>query len=110
VQSFRTLRVWEKSHRLTLDIYASSKTFPREEIYGLTSQMGRSSASIGTNIAEGCCRNGNVEMGRFLQIAMGSASELEYQLLLAHDLDYLPNPAYERLSAQAVEVKRCCNP
>jgi four helix bundle protein len=106
VQSFPTLRVWEKSHRLTLDIYSSSKTFPREEIYGLTSQMRRSSASIGMNIAEGCCRKGNVEMGRFLQIAMGSASELEYQLLLAHDLDYLQNPEYERLSAQAVEVKR----
>ena len=58
------------------------------------------------NIAEGCCRKGNVELARFLQIAMGSASELEYQLLLAHDLDYLKNPDYERLATQAVEVKR----
>jgi four helix bundle protein len=106
MQSFRSLRVWEKSHRLTLDIYASSKTFPREETYGLTSQMRRSSASIGMNIAEGCCRKGSVEMARFLQIAMGSASELEYQILLAHDLDYLRNPEYERLATQAVEVKR----
>jgi four helix bundle protein len=94
------------AHRLTLDVYASSKAFPRDEIYGLTSQMRRASASIGMNIAEGCCRKGNVEMGRFLQIAMGSASEVEYQLLLAHDLDYLQNSEYERLSAQAVEVKR----
>jgi len=85
MQSFRTLRVWEKSHRLTLDIYASSKAFPRDEMYGLTSQMRRASASVGMNIAEGCCRKGNIEMGRFLQMAMGSASELEYQLLLAHD-------------------------
>ena len=61
MQSFRTLRVWEKSHRLTLDIYASSKTFPRDEMYGLTSQMRRASASVGMNIAEGCCRKGNVE-------------------------------------------------
>jgi four helix bundle protein len=106
VQSFRSLRVWEKSHRLTLDIYASSKTFPREEIYGLVSQMRRASSSIGMNIAEGCCRKGSAEMARFLQIAMGSASELEYQLLLAHDLDYLRNPEYERLATQAVEVKR----
>jgi four helix bundle protein len=106
MQSFRTLRVWEKSHRLTLDIYASSKTFPRDEMYGLTSQMRRASASVGMNIAEGCCRKGNVELGRFLQIAMGSASELEYQLLLAHDLDYLQNPEYEKLTTQAVEVKR----
>ena len=114
MQSFRSLRVWEKAHRLTLDIYTSSKTFPREEMYGLTSQMRRSSAPIGMNIAEGCCRKGNIEMGRFLQIAMGSASELEYQLLLAHDLEYLQNPDYEKLSTQAVEVKRmrtgCCNP
>ncbi|HKN73274.1 MAG TPA: four helix bundle protein [Terriglobales bacterium] len=99
-------RVWEKAHKLTLDVYSSSKTFPREEIYGLTSQMRRSSASIGMNIAEGCCRKGNVEMARFLQIAMGSASELEYQLLLAHDLDYLRNPGYEGLATQVVEVKR----
>jgi four helix bundle protein len=106
MQSFRSLGVWEKAHRLTLDVYASSKTFPRDEIYGLTSQMRRASASIGMNIAEGCCRKGNVEMGRFLQIAMGSASEVEYQLLLAHDLNYLQNPEYERLSAQAVEIKR----
>jgi four helix bundle protein len=106
VQSFRSLRVWEKAHELTLDIYTSSEAFPREEMYGLTSQMRRSSASVGMNIAEGCCRKGNVEMGRFLQIAMGSASELEYQLLLAHDLDYLRNPEYERLATQAVEVKR----
>ena len=106
MQSFRNLRVWEKSHRLTLGVYSSSKTFPREEMYGLTSQMRRVSASIGMNIAEGCCRKGNAEMARFLQIALGSASELEYQLLLAHDLDYLRNAEYERLATQAVEVKR----
>jgi len=106
VQSFRNLRVWEKSHELTLDIYSSSKALPREEMYGLTSQMRRSSASIGMNIAEGCCRKGDAEMGRFLQMAMGSASELEYQLLLAHDLQYLQNPSYERLTAQVVEVKK----
>jgi four helix bundle protein len=68
--------------------------------------MRRASASVGMNIAEGCCRKGNVELGRFLQIAMGSASELEYQLLLAHDLYYLQNPEYEKLATQAVEVKR----
>jgi four helix bundle protein len=84
MQSFRNLKVWEKSHSLTLCVYASSGAFPREEMYGLTSQMRRSSASIGANIAEGCYRKGDVEMGRFLQIAIGSASELEYQLLLAH--------------------------
>jgi len=106
MQSFRNLRVWEKAHRLTLDVYASNKTFPRDEVFGLTSQTRRASASIGMNISEGCCRKGDVEMVRFLQIAMGSASELEYQYLLAHDLEYLLNPDYECLTAQVVEVKK----
>jgi four helix bundle protein len=106
MQSFRNLRVWEKSHRLTLDVYASTKAFPRDEMYGLTSQMRRASASIGMNIAEGCCRKGDAEMVRFLQMAMGSASELEYQFLLANDLNYLRSPGYEQLTTQVVEVKR----
>lgn len=83
-----------------------SKAFPRDEMFGLTSQMRRSSSSIGMNIAEGCCRKGDAEMGRFLQMAMGSASELEYQLLLAQDLEYLQNPEYSRLTTQVVEVKK----
>jgi four helix bundle protein len=106
LQRFRNLRVWEKAHRLTLDVYTSSKDFPRDEMFGLTSQMRRSSASIGMNIAEACCRKGDAGMGRFLQMAMGSASELEYQFLLAHDLKYLPDPAYECLAAQVIEVKK----
>jgi len=91
---------------LTLDIYRYSKAFPRDEVYGLTSQTRRSSASIGANIAEGCCRKGDSELGRFLQIAMGSASELEYHLLLARDLDFLNSPDYQRLELEVVEVKR----
>jgi len=82
LQSFKNLKVWEKAHVLTLDVYKSSKSFPRDEVYGLTSQMQRSAASIGANIAEGSCTKGDCEFGRFLQIAMGSASELEYHLLL----------------------------
>jgi four helix bundle protein len=106
MQNFRNLKVWEKAHNLTLDVYASSRTFPREEIYGLTSQMRRASASIGANIAEGCCRKGDLDMGRFLQIAIGSASELEYHCLLARDLDLLGSTDYERLTSEVVEVKR----
>jgi four helix bundle protein len=106
VQSFKNLKVWEKAHILTLDVYKSSKSFPRDEIYGLTSQMRRSAASIGANIAEGSCRKGDCEFGRFLQIAMGSASELEYHLLLARDLELLKSMDYERLSGEVVEVKR----
>ena len=98
--------MWERAHVLTLDVYESSKGFPREEIYGLTSQMRRASVSIGANIAEGSCRRGDVEFARFLQMAAGSASELEYHLLLAHDLKLLEAPAYERLSGQTIDVKR----
>jgi four helix bundle protein len=106
LQSFRNLKVWEKAHVLTLDVYRSSKPFPRDEMYGLTSQMRRASASIGANIAEGSCRKGDCEFGRFLQIAIGSASELEYHLLLARDLELLKSLDYQRLSEAVVEVKR----
>ena len=106
MQSFRNLKVWERAHALTLDIYQSSQAFPREEIYGLTSQMRRASASIGANIAEGACRKGDIDFARFLQMAVGSASELEYHLLLAHDLKLLQTSDFERLTGQAVEVKR----
>ena len=106
MQSFKNLKVWEKAHVLTLDVYRSSKAFPRDELYGLTSQMRRAAASIGANIAEGTCRKGDCEFGRFLQIAMGSASELEYHLLLARDLDMLQTVDYQRLSEEVVEVKR----
>jgi four helix bundle protein len=103
---FRNIKVWEKAHALTLDVYRSSQSFPRAEAYGLTSQMRRSSASIGANIAEGCGRKGDGEFGRSFQIAMGSASELEYNLLLARDLHMLDAVDYQRLASETVEVKR----
>ena len=106
MQSFRNLKVWEKAHVLTLDVYKISKAFPREELYGLTSQMRRASVSIGANIAEGCCRKGDTELGRFLQIAMGSASELEYELLLAHDLKFVNSSDFQLLGEEVAEVKR----
>lgn len=106
MQSFRNIKVWEKAHTLTLDVYETTRTFPREEMFGLTSQMRRSSASIGANIAEGCCRKGDGELSRFLQISMGSASELEYHLLLARDLEMVDPRDYERLEMEVVEVKR----
>jgi four helix bundle protein len=106
VQNFRNLKIWERAHALTFDVYQSSKSFPRYEMYGLTSQMRKASASIGANIAEGSCRKGDMDFARFLQIATGSASELEYHLLLARDLNLLQMPDYQRLSGEAVEVKR----
>jgi len=106
MQDFRELKVWEKAHQLVLRVYKATSAFPKDELYGLTSQIRRSSASVPTNIAEGCGRGGNAELGRFLQIAMGSASELEYQLLLSHDLGFMNSPQYNALARQAVEIKR----
>ncbi len=99
------LKVWQKSHELTLDVYRSTAKFPRDERYGLTDQMRRSSASVAANIAEGCGRT-DADFGRFLQMATGSASELQYHLLLSHDLHLLHGEDYERLANQAGEVKR----
>lgn len=103
---FKKLSVWEKSHRLTLAIYRATTAFPKEELYGLTSQIRRASASIPSNIAEGSGRGGDKELARFLQIAMGSAHELEYQLLLARDLGFLEITTYQDLDAQVLEVGR----
>ncbi len=86
MRDFRQLMVWEKSHQLTLEIYQATGAFPREELYGLTSQIRRAAASIPANIAEGCGKDTETELARYMQISMGSASELEYHLLLAHDL------------------------
>jgi four helix bundle protein len=74
VRDFRELKVWERSHRLVLDVYDATGRFPREETYGLTAQLRRSCAAIPANIAEGCGRSGDAELGRFMLISMGSAS------------------------------------
>lgn len=106
MQDFHMLKVWEKAHQLTLDVYHITVAFPKEELYGLTSQIRRASSSIPANIAEGCGRGGNAEFRQFLQIAMGSASELEYHLLLARDLHYLTPADYDRLTASVIEIKK----
>jgi len=106
MKDFRKQKVWQKSHQLTLDIYKATSNFPREELYGLTNQIRRACASIPANIAEGCGRSSEADFSRFLQIAMGSATELEYHLLLSHDLEILNDIDYENLSRETVEVKR----
>lgn len=106
VKDFRRLKVWEKAHYLTLLVYKASATFPREELYGLTSQIRRASTSIPTNIAEGCGRGTDTELARFFQIAMGSASELEYLLLLANELKMVDTEDFEELSQSVVETKK----
>jgi len=106
MKNFGDLHVWEKAHLLTLDSYAATNAFPRQELFGVTSQIRRAAVSIAANIAEGCGKRGNGEFQRYLNIAAGSASELEYHFLLAHDLHLVDKAAYGRLSAAVIEVKR----
>ncbi|MEX2245486.1 MAG: four helix bundle protein [Dehalococcoidia bacterium] len=106
MQDFRNLKVWQGAHQLALAVYKVTATFPSNELYGLTGQIRRAASSIAANIAEGCGRDGDAELARFCQIAMGSASELEYHLLLGHDLGLIEDDAYTALDAGVVEVKR----
>ena len=106
MKDFRQLETWQKAHRLTVHVYKATAAFPRQELYGLTSQMCRASASVPTNIAEGCGTSTDMEFARFLGIARSSASELEYLLLLAHDVGLLGSAAFESLTGDTVEIKR----
>ncbi len=106
MKDFRNLQVWEKSHLLTLSIYEATKSFPKEELFGLTSQIRRATALIPTNIAEGCGRASDPDFARFLQIAFGSAYEVEYQLQLASDLLYFERETYDVLNVQLLSVKK----
>ncbi len=106
MKAFKDLKVWEKSHQLTLSVYQATAGFPRAELYSLTSQIRNACSSIPSNIAEGCGRDSEAGFAYFLQIAMGSASELEYRLLLARDLGYIPDAGYLQLEPSVIEVKR----
>ena len=109
MKDFRDLNVWQLAHEVTLEVYRATRTFPREEMYGITSQLRRCSSSVAANIAEGCGRAGNAEFGRFLAMAMGSASESEYFLLLARDLNYLAPKSYEELARKVAQMRRMLN-
>jgi four helix bundle protein len=106
VQNFRELQVWQRAHDLTLSVYRLTASFPAQEMYGLTSQMRRSCVSIPANIAEGCGRDGAREFARFLEIARGSASELEYYLLLASDLHFLAGADRDKLAVDLTELQK----
>jgi four helix bundle protein len=106
MRNFRELKVWQKAHALVMAVYKVTQGFPRIELYGLTAQLRRASASIPANIVEGNGRGTDPEMIRFLQIALGSAAEVDYFFLLAHDLGYMKAPEYERLAAEAAAVMR----
>lgn len=100
MRDFKELAVWKRSHELTIEIYRVTQKFPREETFGQVSQIRRAAASIPTNIAEGCERQTNAEFANFLNIASGSASEVEYEVLLAKDIGYLTNEQYERFTKE----------
>lgn len=106
MRDFHKLIIWQRSHQLTLAVYRISKLFPKEEIFGLTSQMRRAVSSIPTNIAEGCGRASNKDFAHFLQIAIGSATEVEYQLLLARDINYINDDDYQTLANETVVVRK----
>ena len=109
MKDFRTLKVWEKAHTLTLAIYKATEKFPKHELYALTNQIQRAAVSVPTNIAEGCGKDSDAELKRYFVIAMGSSSELEYLLLLARDLKYLPEDSHQILNSDLIEVQRMLN-
>jgi four helix bundle protein len=106
MRDFQDLSIWQRSHMLTLKVYSVTKSFPSDELYGLISQMRRSSSSIPTNIAEGSGRNSNAELKRFLVIATGSCSELQYQVLLSRDLKFIHEDLYKELENEIIEIRK----
>ena len=108
LRDFKKLDIWHEAHQLTLKVYKETRSFPKEEIYGLTSQLRRAVVSIPNNIAEGCGRNSKKELNNFLNISMGSSSEVEYLLLLAHNLNYLQNE-YFGLNKLLVKMRKMLN-
>jgi len=106
MQDFRKLGVWQKAHRLALAVYRDTRGFPKAELYGMTSQLRRAAASVPTNIAEGRGRRSDGDFVRFLSIAMGSASELDYLILLSRDLNLMNEMPADALAGSATELKR----
>ena len=106
MQPYRNLKVWDKAHTLALAVYGDTAQFPRDELYALTSQMRRAAVSIPNNIAEGCGKGSNLPMRISFQHSMGSATELDYLLLLSRDLGYLPSEAYEPRYAAVDEIQK----
>ena len=106
LKDFKELKVWNKAHEVTLELYRLTRQFPREELYRLTSQIRRAASSRGANIAEGTGRRSDGEMSRFLHIARGSAVELQYHLLLARDLELLAGSSFVVLEHQVDEIQR----
>jgi four helix bundle protein len=106
MKDFRKLSVWEKSHKLAISIYQVTNDFPKTELYGITSQLRRAITSIPTNIAEGCGRGSDRDFAKFIQIAIASACESEYLILLSNDLGFMKEGEFERLTTDICEIKK----
>ena len=109
MRDYKKYIVWEKSHLLTLKVYEVTRSFPKDELFGLISQMKRSSSSIPTNIAEGCGRSSDKDFCRFLYFSFGSSNELEYQILLSIDLNFISSENGQKLLFQIEEIKKMLN-
>lgn len=109
MKDFKELHVWQKSYLLTLAVYRATKSFPRDELYGLSSQIRRSAVSVPSNISEGCGRLSDKELAHFLIIANGSASELAYQLLLSKDLEYISELDYNQFDQDLTQIRKMLN-
>ncbi|HLV46311.1 MAG TPA: four helix bundle protein [Flavobacterium sp.] len=105
MRDFKKYDIWQLSHELTLEIYKITSLFPKEETYGLINQIRRASASIPTNISEGCGRSSDAEFNQFLNIALGSALETEYQLILSKDLKYIDENVFTALEQKVNIIK-----
>ena len=105
MQNYKELKVWSKAHEFTLKVYELTKKFPREEVYGMTSQMRRAASSIPANIAEGCGKYTPQDFARYLNIALGSANESEYFILLSKDLKFISQDDFEKINQIINEVK-----
>jgi four helix bundle protein len=106
MRNYRDLEVWKLSHKLTLELYVASRKVPKDEMFGLTSQLRRATISIGANLAEGCGRRTSPEFARFIRIAVGSASELDYHLMLCRDFEFVSKEFYERNSKELIRVRK----
>lgn len=105
-QDFKQIKAWQRGHQVTLDVYRQTRRFPREALFGLTSQMRRAAASIPTNIAEGSGRRTDMDFARFMDVAHGSTSELAYHALLARDLGYLPDRTAAAFDDEIDQISR----
>jgi len=105
MQNYKDLKVWEKAHQFTLEVYEVTKTFPKEEVYSLTNQLRRAASSIPANIAEGCGKSTQAEFARYLNVSLGSANEAEYFLILSKDLKYLNEMPFNKLFTLINEIK-----